>query len=174
MATAGEAMFNVKLLGCSTVGGNVTVDKCTINARKILKLSHLEMPVYPGASRPLVQPCRYAEAIHGKTGLDGTTTLETIELSDQGKGFEVGSAIDAMYDAFMATPKGSSWLVCTGPLTNAALLLSTYEDKICEHLAGICYMGGAVASGNCNSGVEFNMFADPESAISCSKPGAPS
>jgi inosine-uridine nucleoside N-ribohydrolase len=69
-----------------------------------------------------------------------------------------------MYDAFMSTPKGSSWLVCTGPLTNAALLLSTYEDKICEHLAGICFMGGAKASGNCNSGVEFNMYADPDSA----------
>lgn len=64
----------------------------------------------------------------------------------------------------MNTPRKSSWLVCTGPLTNAALLLSTYEDEICDHLAGICFMGGAVASGNCNSGVEFNMFADPESA----------
>lgn len=69
-----------------------------------------------------------------------------------------------MYKAFMSTPKGSSWLVCTGPLTNAALLLMTYEDEICNHLAGICFMGGAVGSGNCNSGVEFNMFADPEAA----------
>ena len=39
MATAGEDMFNIKLLGVSTVGGNVTVDKCTINARKILYLA---------------------------------------------------------------------------------------------------------------------------------------
>jgi inosine-uridine nucleoside N-ribohydrolase len=82
MATAGEEMFNIKLLGVSACGGNVTVEKCTINARKMLVLASHEMPVYPGVSRPLVQPSRYAEMIHGKTGLDGTTTLEHIELTD--------------------------------------------------------------------------------------------
>lgn len=165
MATAGEDMFNIKLLGVSTVGGNVTVDKCTINARKILYLAkHDNLDCYTGASQPFVRPCRNAEFIHGECGLGGTTTLAGINLPAQSEKFGDGSAIEAMYKAFMSTPKGSSWLVCTGPLTNAALLLMTYEEEIAEHLAGICFMGGAVTGGNCNSGNEFNMFGDPESA----------
>jgi inosine-uridine nucleoside N-ribohydrolase len=55
MATAGEDMFNIKLLGVSACGGNVTVEKCTINARKMLYLSkHENYDCYPGASRPFV------------------------------------------------------------------------------------------------------------------------
>lgn len=64
----------------------------------------------------------------------------------------------------MATPKGTCWLLCTGPLTNAALLLSAHGDEICEHLKGLCFMGGAIALGNCNSSTEFNIAADPDAA----------
>lgn len=112
---------------------------------------------------PLVNTSRSAESVLGKADLN-ETYLGKINLPAQSEGFETGDAIEAMYSAFMSTPKGSAWLVCTGPLTNAFLLLSTYEEEICEHLAGVCFMGGAIASGNCNSGVEFNMLADPFAA----------
>jgi inosine-uridine nucleoside N-ribohydrolase len=69
-----------------------------------------------------------------------------------------------MYNGIMATPKGTCWLLCTGPLTNAALLLSAHGDEICEHLKGLCFMGGAIALGNNNSSTEFNIAADPDAA----------
>lgn len=69
-----------------------------------------------------------------------------------------------MFKTIMGTPKHSCWIVCTGPLTNAAVLFHTYGDQIVEHLAGLCFMGGAIEVGNFNSHTEFNMAADPEAA----------
>jgi len=69
-----------------------------------------------------------------------------------------------MAEAILATPHRSTWLVCLGPLTNAALALSTH-DKLADHLGGLCFMGGAITHhGNMNSSVEFNLFQDPEAA----------
>jgi len=167
MLTAGQEMYKSKLIGVSTVGGNSNLDNCTINARKMLHLSKFDGShnVYPGANRPLIRSKIFAEEVHGLTGLDGTTTLGKIKLSDQAT--EVarhGSAIEAMYEGIMKTPKGTCWLLCTGPLTNAALLLSIHGDELCEHMKGLCYMGGAFGLGNCNSSTEFNLVADPDAA----------
>jgi len=69
-----------------------------------------------------------------------------------------------MYKGIMACPPKTCWLLCTGPLTNAALLLGAHGTELCEHLAGLCFMGGAVAIGNNNSSSEFNIAADPDAA----------
>ena len=92
-----------------------------------------------------------------------------------------------MYEALMACPTNTAWLVTTGTLTNAALLVSTYP-KVVHHLRGLSIMGGAVGSnftdanlgkplldaagtlrdrvGNHTSYAEFNIWCDPESAQS--------
>jgi uridine nucleosidase len=92
-----------------------------------------------------------------------------------------------MYEALMACPPNTAWLVTTGTLTNAALLVSTYP-KVVYHLRGLSIMGGAVGSNftNANLGkpfrdasgalrdrvgnhtlyAEFNIWCDPESAQS--------
>eukprot|EP00391_Amoebophrya_sp_Ameob2_P006780 CAMPEP_0178985812 /NCGR_PEP_ID=MMETSP0795-20121207/2355_1 /TAXON_ID=88552 /ORGANISM="Amoebophrya sp., Strain Ameob2" /LENGTH=387 /DNA_ID=CAMNT_0020676801 /DNA_START=196 /DNA_END=1359 /DNA_ORIENTATION=- len=155
-----------QLLGVSTVTGNVDLAKVTVNARRMLYLSTGAMdsiPVYPGAGRPLLRELRYAEHVHGETGLDGTDVLGKIALPPSSSD-DRPHAVEAMRDAILGTPKHSTWLVCTGPLTNASLLFSTYGDLVCGHLAGLCFMGGAVGVGNLNSAVEFNMAADPEAA----------
>ena len=160
-------MYKSKLIGVSTVGGNANLDWCTINARKMLHMCEFDGShnVYPGANRPLVRQRMFAKEVHGETGLDGTTTLDKIHLPEQDPAIaKHGSAISAMYKGIMATPKGTCWLLCTGPLTNAALLLSAHGDEICEHLKGLCFMGGAIALGNNNSSTEFNIAADPDAA----------
>jgi non-specific riboncleoside hydrolase len=107
----------------------------------------------------------YCPEVHGVTGLDGTTTLDKVKLTEQKPEVaKKGSAIQAMYKGIMGCPKDSCWLLCTGPLTNAALLLGIYGTELCQHLAGLCFMGGAVALGNNNSSTEFNIAADPDAA----------
>ncbi|CAD7922660.1 unnamed protein product [Amoebophrya sp. A25] len=152
-----------RLLGVSTVTGNVSLDKVTKNARKMLHLSgRSDVRVYAGAERPLLRPCKYVPEVHGESGLDGSDVLEQLEVADHDGKSE--HAVEAMRRAIMSTPAGTCWLLCTGPLTNAALLFSLYGREVCPHLAGLVFMGGAVTLGNMNSAVEFNMAADPEAA----------
>ena len=55
-------------------------------------------------------------------------------------------------------------LICTGSLTNAALLLILFPE-VKAALAGITIMGGCTGTGNIPSPVaEFNIYTDPEAA----------
>ena len=47
-------------------------------------------------------------------------------------------------------------LVCTGALTNVALLITLFSE-VAEHLEQIVFMGGAIGSGNTNPCAEFNI-----------------
>ena len=169
----------VNLLGISTVFGNAPLTKTTYNSRAVLKaIGREEIPVYAGAAKPYCREAAHAPDIHGESGLDGTTCLPTPDVpvrTDK-------TAIDAMYEALIATPKGTAWLVPTGALTNAALLFATHSDLV-EHLAGLSIMGGAIGDnftgaplgkvagegerfGNVTPWAEFNIYIDPESAKS--------
>lgn len=86
------------------------------------------------------------------------------------------NAIEQMHKALMATAKHTAWLVAIGPLTNIALLFTTYPE-VCYHIKGLSIMGGVVgddfsegsssataSQGTFNPLVEFNIACDPESA----------
>lgn len=170
---------DVELLGISTVYGNAPLVKTTYNSRAILKaINREDVPVYAGAAKPFCRDAHYAPDIHGESGLDGTTCLPTpTEPVRTDK-----PAIDAMYQALFATPKGTAWLVQTGALTNAALLFAIHPDLI-EHIGGLSIMGGAIGGGftsapmgvvagegerfgNHTPFAEFNIYIDPDSAKS--------
>src|SRR5262249_46080175 len=62
----------LEVLGITTVAGNQTLDKTTINALKILEFTgRTEIPVAAGAPRPLVREQYVAEYVHGESGMDG-------------------------------------------------------------------------------------------------------
>ena len=62
----------VELLGITTVHGNQTLDKTTLNALKVLELAgRADVPVARGADRPLVRELSVADHVHGESGLDG-------------------------------------------------------------------------------------------------------
>lgn len=170
---------DVHLLGLSTVFGNAPLTKTTYNTRAILKaIGREDVPVYVGAAKPFCREVVHSPEIHGESGLDGTTLLPVPEApvrTDK-------TAVQAMYDALMATEKGTAWLVVTGPITNAALLFAEHPDLV-DHIGGVSVMGGAIGGeftdaplgtmagegerfGNITASAEFNIYIDPEAAKS--------
>ena len=64
----------VELLGVTTVHGNQTLEKTTINALKLLEFAgRAEIPVAAGADRPFQREPFVAAYVHGESGMDGPT-----------------------------------------------------------------------------------------------------
>src|SRR5690606_8019203 len=59
----------VDVKAITTVAGNVPVEQGTINALYTSELCGADVPVYPGAARPLIRPMVYADWFHGRDGL---------------------------------------------------------------------------------------------------------
>jgi uridine nucleosidase len=81
-----------------------------------------------------------------------------------------------MYQALMAMPPNTVWLVAIGPLTNIAQLVTKYP-VVQDHLRGLSIMGGVIGDDFClgsatataptecwNPLIEFNILCDPEAA----------
>jgi inosine-uridine nucleoside N-ribohydrolase len=141
----------IALLGITTVSGNQTLEKTTVNALKVLELvERTDVPVAAGADRPLVREQFVAAHVHGESGLDGPTLPEPST-----------SPVSAHAVDFLAEHIDGATLVATGPLTNVALLLARHPGAL---PARIVVMGGAIAGGNITTAAEFNIWADPEAA----------
>ncbi|KIY00166.1 uncharacterized protein Z520_03851 [Fonsecaea multimorphosa CBS 102226] len=175
---------SLNLIGVSTVHGNAPLSKCTLNALSVLEaIGKPEISVFPGSSRPFCRTVHTAPDIHGASGLGGTDLLPQPTRS----ALTHVSAILEMRSALLAQPKGTPYLVASGPLTNVALLFAIFPE-VAEHIAGLSIMGGAIGSdfthvsmgqpyqdstgttharsGNRTPFAEFNIWADPESARS--------
>ena len=62
----------VELVGVTTVHGNQTLEKTTVNALKLLEfVDRTDVPVAAGADRPIMREPFIAEYVHGESGMDG-------------------------------------------------------------------------------------------------------
>ena len=62
----------LKIMGVSSVCGNVEHEKTFENARNVLAFAGREdIPVYPGAEKPLNKELETAAYVHGEDGLGG-------------------------------------------------------------------------------------------------------
>lgn len=148
----------IDLRGISTVGGNQTLAKVTRNAQSVLRMCRREdVPVYAGATRPLVRAVEVAEDIHGDSGLDG------VELPEPSCALASGHGAQFIIDAVMAAEPGTLTLVATGPLTNIALACRL-EPRIVPRVREVVLMGGGVHEGNWSAVAEFNIQVDPDAA----------
>jgi purine nucleosidase len=146
-----------RLLGVSTVVGNVSLAAATRNTRAVLALCRRpEIPVWPGAASPLLGAASDASDIHGETGLGYAVLPETPAL-------DADHAVDALIAA-SREHAGRLVLVATGPLTNIALAVAR-DPELPRRLARFVAMGGAFRdSGNVTAAAEFNIWHDPEAA----------
>ncbi|MFD3547210.1 nucleoside hydrolase [Streptomyces sp. NPDC058655] len=147
----------VDLLAITTVAGNQTLEKTTLNARRVCTLAGItDVPIAAGCDRPLLQPLAVAADVHGESGLDGPRFPQpAVDV--------VGDhAVDLIHRILMAHPEPVT-LVPTAPLTNIALLLTRYP-KSAARIREIVLMGGSTGRGNRTPAAEFNIHTDPEAA----------
>ena len=164
------ARDQLEILGVTTVAGNVGLDKTTRNACLIREMAgRLDVPVFAGASRPLVRLPVEADDFHGATGLG------PLGISNPGKSQEIGGAVAFIADAIMRAEAGAIAVAITGPCTNLAEALQA-RPEIAKRIREIVVMGGARSEGgNITASAEYNFYADPHAAqivLSCGAPVA--
>lgn len=151
---------DIELLGLTTVGGNHTIDKVTRNAQQVLTVAGLrDVPVYRGATRPLLNSVITAEDIHGDSGME----IHGFDLPEPAVEVEETGAVQWIVDTLMREEPGTVTLVPTGPLTNIALA-ARLEPRIVSRVKEVVLMGGAYGAGNYTPSAEFNIAVDPEAA----------
>ncbi|MHA1523677.1 MAG: nucleoside hydrolase [Alphaproteobacteria bacterium] len=158
----------LEILGITTVAGNVPLPLTQRNARLICDLAgRSEIKVFAGATRPLVRELITAEAVHGRTGVDG---LEIVEPTCP---LQPGHGVDFIIETLMQAGDDTITLVPVGPLTNIAMAL-VKEPAIVPKINQIVLMGGAMREGgNTTPSAEFNILVDPHAAdivFRCGRP----
>jgi purine nucleosidase len=157
---------DIDLLAITTVAGNQTLDKTTLNARRVCTAAGIhDVPIFAGCDRPLKRRLSVAADIHGASGLDGPSFgAPTVDVADE-------HAVDYLIRTLLASDGGIT-LVPIGPLTNIAAALRR-EPRIVEHTREVVLMGGAYTRGNRTPAAEFNIFVDPEAAAIVFEAGWP-
>ncbi|MFI0540703.1 pyrimidine-specific ribonucleoside hydrolase [Streptomyces canus] len=156
----------IDLRAVTCVAGNTDVDGVVRNTLTVLEQAGAgDVPVARGAARPLIEPVRTAQHVHG---LDG---MGDLGLPAPARVAVDVDAVTLLRREILASPTPVT-LVPTAPLTNIALLLRTHPEVV-RNIERIVFMGGAVATGNATPVAEFNVWHDPEAAAILLTAGVP-
>jgi len=152
------AARRLDLRAITTVAGNQTLAKTTVNARRMCTVAGVtDVPIAAGADRPLAQEPLYAGEIHGDSGLDGPDFPPPTVAVDPRGAAKLASDV-------LTEP---TTIIATGPLTNVAALVGN------TNIERIVLMGGSTGRGNMAPLAEFNILADPEAADVVFRSGVP-
>ncbi|MGF1520694.1 MAG: nucleoside hydrolase [Leptolyngbyaceae cyanobacterium] len=156
----------LSIQGITVVAGNVPLALTQRNARQICELmGRQDVSVYAGCPRPLVRSLITAEAIHGKTGLDGAILPEpTMPLQS-------AHAVSYLIKT-LQTASEPLTLATLGPLTNLAVAIVQAPDVL-NKIERVVMMGGGITHGNITPFAEFNMYVDPHAAHVVFEAGIP-
>jgi purine nucleosidase/pyrimidine-specific ribonucleoside hydrolase len=154
------------LRAITTVAGNGTLDKVTLNARRVCTLAGIrDVPIAAGADRPLTRPLETAAHVHGESALDGPALPDPDVPLDP-------RAADALIAGVAAAAGEPVTLIAIGPLTNVATALDRHPE-LAGRLREIVVMGGSTERGNHAPYAEFNIYVDPEAAARVLASGVP-
>jgi len=125
-------------------------------------LNRGEVPVARGMGNPLVRNPVRATSFHGKDGL-GDSNLPVSKIHPSAK-----DALDLISSELASSKRHELSIICTGPLTNIAALLTGFQDTA-RKIKELVIMGGAFGLtkygiGNVTPVAEFNIYADPEAS----------
>jgi len=159
----GSGKLDIKAI--TTVSGNNSAARCSINARKILELCGARhIPVACGQETPLVRPFPHNSFSHGSDGMGDTGLAEpTLEQDPR-------FAPDLLIE-MVDRHAGNISILGIGPLTNLALAV-TKDPTLPRKVSELVILGGAYgfdpawasrATGE-NPVSEWNFFFDPEAA----------
>lgn len=142
----------------TTVYGNIEVETSTRNALSLLELaSKSDIPVYRGASKPLIRQPYFAKHIHGNNGFGGVEAPNpTVSEAKEYAAIEIVKRINEAPNEIT--------IIALGPVTNVAIALSI-DPSLAQKVKRIIVMGGAVrVAGNYSPVASFNLASDPEAA----------
>jgi inosine-uridine nucleoside N-ribohydrolase len=147
---------SVRVLGLTTVAGNVDLKQATRNALLTAEICNSDVPVFAGADKPLNRAHDHAHWFHGKDGLGDRNYPAPKRKAER------EPAIDAILRLAEAEP--GLTLVTLGPLTNIALALKR-DPQLPDRFGRCVVMGGApCCEGNVTPAAEYNIWVDPEAA----------
>ncbi|MCJ8732447.1 hypothetical protein PDJAM_G00211350 [Pangasius djambal] len=154
------AVPDVQILGITCVHGNASIENVCRNVLRVLKVcDQMEIPVFRGASKPLLGDVLNASLFHGHDGLGDAPDPNApgLELAQE------EGAVSAIIRIVNEHP-GEVSIVATAPLTNLALAVKL-DPTLPQKLKALYIMGGNTDSrGNTTICGEFNFAADPEAA----------
>lgn len=151
---------NVDVLGITCVHGNTSVENVCKNTLRVLQACNkLEIPVFKGASTPILGHGVKGGNFHGADGLGDAPDPNAPSIDMIQKEGAVSAIIRIVNEN-----QGQVSLVATAPLTNLALAVRM-DPSLPGKLKGLYIMGGNTESrGNTTVCGEFNFAADPEAA----------
>src|SRR3989442_2080403 len=162
----------LEVVAITAVSGNVTAEQATLNGLRVVDLLNRgDIPVARGLGNPLVRDAVRAKSFHGKDGLgDSGLPLSRIRPAEK-------NALDTISDELAVSKRRDLTLICTGPLTNIAALLTGFPESA-KMIKELAIMGGAYGLteygvGNVTPVAEFNIYADPEAAKIVFESGVP-
>jgi len=144
-----------KLLGVTVVAGNVDFQQEVRNALFTVSSLGINVPVFPGARRPLMGKWRTVPEVHGENGM-GSLNVEAVGEPSRVK------AVDAIINLSKEYPKELE-VLAVSPLTNLALAYML-DPELVDRVRKVWIMGGALWRGNTTPLAEFNFWVDPEAA----------
>ena len=159
MAAASHAELD--LVAVTTVNGNVPLSNVTENTLRVLDLLGSTVPVYVGATRPLVRPDFPIPREVLRSG--GGVHPDYLDLPPSVSSAREQTAVSFLIDYYLSEESADTVLVATGPLTNVALALAA-EPRLAQRIPRLIVMGGARGWGNVTASAEFNIWVDPEAA----------
>lgn len=144
------------VIGITCVAGNVDIDKVVRNTLVTVEHAGKKVPVYRGASGPLLCPLETAAYAHGQDGLGniGFPPPSGREAAEH--------AVDFLVETYMQATQ-PVLLITQAPLTNIALALLK-EPRLAERIPAMVMMAGGIDGGNVTAAAEFNVWVDPEAA----------
>jgi len=154
---AGQA----ELLCISIVNGNCSMENGVRNACRVLDTVHVhDIPVYKGATQPLVGKPSYALLeYHGKNGFNDIP----FDAEPSQKQVKEDKSWVKISDLTKQYPNQIT-LIATGPLTNIAMAIH-HDPGVLSRVKDLFIMGGNTESyGNASLAAEFNFYVDPEAA----------
>ncbi|MBQ2774940.1 MAG: DUF1273 family protein [Clostridia bacterium] len=147
---------DIDVLGITTIGGNIPLEQTTKNALQTVEECGAVIPVYPGASKPLMRELVTADNVHGADGMGDMGLIHPSRMPEKKR------AVDFILETVAANPDEIE-LVALGPVTNIALAIMK-DRKTMKKVKHIWSMGtSGFGPGNITPVAEFNVFVDAES-----------
>lgn len=157
----------ISIEAITTVCGNVSLDKATLNALMTIDVvNSRKPPVYIGSEKPLKRILETAESVHGNDGMGDQGLINpTLKVSGS-------DAVDKIISIVKNSPNEIE-IVTIGPVTNIAKAIIKAPEIMCNVKHIYAMATGGFGPGNVTPVAEFNVFVDAEAFDIMLKSGIP-